>query len=112
MNTVIINGGSSTLIKSNEGIEDKVSQRIFPHPFASVIVKGALSKDIFKDYAKNYQDPSTSSILFTRSRFFMDFDFLSCYTLLREGVQISGHTDANADQSGPDFFRFRFNRYR
>jgi len=68
VNTVI-NGGSSTLIKSKEGIEDKVSQRIFPHPFASVIVKGALSKDIFKDYAKNYQDPSKSSILFTRSRF-------------------------------------------
>ena len=33
-------------------------------------------------------------------------------TYLREGVQISGHTDADADQSGPDFFRFRFNRYR
>ncbi|XP_074610088.1 uncharacterized protein LOC141864258 isoform X1 [Acropora palmata] len=32
--------------------------------------------------------------------------------LVREGVQISGHTDADADQSGPDFFRFRFNRYR
>ena len=30
----------------------------------------------------------------------------------REGVQISGHTDADADQSGPHFFRFHLNRYR
>ena len=42
-----LNGATSTLIKSKEGIEDKVSQHIFPHSFASVIFKGALSKDIF-----------------------------------------------------------------
>ena len=37
----------------------------------------------------------------------------SCYIMsLREGVQISASGHADADQSGPDFFRFRFNRYR
>ena len=33
-------------------------------------------------------------------------------TTIREGVQISASGNADADQSGPDFFQFHFNRYR
>ena len=42
----------------------------------------------------------------------MDLDSMIKALRLREGVQISASGHADADQSGPDFFRFRFNRYR
>ena len=47
-----------------------------------------------------------------RAKLMGDSWLVKSFSRLREGVQISGHTDADADQSGPDFFRFRFNRYR